>query len=48
MRVRNKPWAAEKLAESTQYVVMEPADWKGKWQERFGNSQPIHVEIGSG
>lgn len=48
MRVRNKPWAAEKLAESTRYVVMEPAEWKGKWKERFGNDHPIHVEIGSG
>jgi len=48
MRVRNKPWAADKLAETTRYVVMEPADWKGKWEERFGNENPIHVEVGSG
>lgn len=48
MRIRNKPWAADKLAETTRYVVMEPADWKGKWEERFGNENPIHVEVGSG
>jgi tRNA (guanine-N7-)-methyltransferase len=22
--------------------------WQGKWQERFGNNHPIHIEIGSG
>lgn len=48
MRVRNRPGAAEKLASYPQYVVQDPENWRGRWQERFGNDQPIHVEIGSG
>lgn len=48
MRVRNRPGAAEKLASYPQYVVQDPENWRGRWQERFENDQPIHVEIGSG
>lgn len=48
MRVRNKPWAAEKIASYPEYVVDDPEAWKGKWHERFGNDYPIHIEIGMG
>lgn len=48
MRLRHKPYAKEKLAEYDQYVVTEGLELKGRWQERFGNEQPIHVEIGCG
>lgn len=48
MRVRNRPGAAEYMAEYPQYVVAGPEQWQGKWQARFGNQQPLHIEIGSG
>lgn len=48
MRVRNRPGAAEKLAAYPQYIVAEPTAWKGHWQERFGNQNKIHIEIGMG
>lgn len=48
MRVRNRPGAADLIANHPQYIPAEPAAWKGRWQERFGNSHPIHIEIGSG
>lgn len=48
MRVRNKPWAAEKLAANPEYVVTEPTEWKGKWAEGFQKPGPLQIEIGSG
>ncbi|WP_064092689.1 tRNA (guanosine(46)-N7)-methyltransferase TrmB [Rossellomorea aquimaris] len=48
MRLRNKPWASEKLSEYPQYVVAEPQEQKGKWNEEFGNNHPIHIEVGTG
>lgn len=48
MRVKNKPWAKDKLAEYPQYVVSEPEVWQGRWQERFAQKQPLHIEVGTG
>ena len=48
MRVRNRKGATELLEANPQYVVLNPADAKGKWQELFGNNHPIHIEVGSG
>lgn len=48
MRVRNRPGAKEMLANAPQFVVAEPKEWQGRWHERFGNDQPIHIEIGTG
>lgn len=48
MRLRNKPWAKDALAAHPEMVIQDPAQWKGRWQERFGNNNPIHIEIGSG
>lgn len=48
MRVRNKPEALAKLAQYPQYVITNPADYKGKWQTLFPNEQPLHIEVGSG
>ena len=48
MRVRNRKGATELLEANPQYVVLNPADAKGKWQELFGNDHPIHIEVGSG
>ncbi|WP_078545014.1 tRNA (guanosine(46)-N7)-methyltransferase TrmB [Litchfieldia alkalitelluris] len=48
MRLRNKPWAKDKLAAYPQYVVGNPEECKGKWNECFGNNHPIYIEIGTG
>ena len=48
MRVRNRKGATELLEAHPQYVILNPADGKGRWQEIFGNDYPIHVEVGSG
>jgi tRNA (guanine-N(7)-)-methyltransferase len=48
LRLRNKPWAKDALAAHPEMVIQDPAQWKGRWHERFGNNNPIHIEIGSG
>ncbi|WP_456277951.1 tRNA (guanosine(46)-N7)-methyltransferase TrmB [Bacillus sp. AK128] len=48
MRLRHKPWAKDKLAEHSHYVIQEPTQHKGKWHEIFGNDHPIHIEVGTG
>lgn len=47
MRLRNVPGAADMIAASP-FSVCEPAEWKGRWRELFGNDCPIHIEIGMG
>ncbi|MDG5473494.1 tRNA (guanosine(46)-N7)-methyltransferase TrmB [Jeotgalibacillus sp. ET6] len=48
MRTRNKPWAAERLADYPHYAVPVPENVKGNWSEDFGNHNPLHIEVGTG
>ncbi|MBM7704874.1 tRNA (guanosine(46)-N7)-methyltransferase TrmB [Metabacillus iocasae] len=48
MRLRNKPGAQERLDSYPQYIIANPAEYKGKWQEVFENDHPIHIEVGTG
>ncbi|MGZ0086771.1 tRNA (guanosine(46)-N7)-methyltransferase TrmB [Caldibacillus thermoamylovorans] len=48
MRLRNKPWAKDKIAAYPQHVIPDPEAQRGRWRELFGNDGPIHVEIGTG
>lgn len=48
MRLRNKPWAKDKIEQHPQYIVANPELYKGKWHEVFGNEQPLHIEVGTG
>ncbi|MCA9765707.1 MAG: tRNA (guanosine(46)-N7)-methyltransferase TrmB [Carnobacterium sp.] len=48
MRLRRKPGAPAKIAEYSQYIANTPEEWVGKWHERFKNSHPIHIEVGTG
>lgn len=48
MRQRNKPWADDFLAANAGLVIQAPKENKGKWKELFGNTNPIHLEIGTG
>lgn len=48
MRLRNKPGALDKIQSYPQYVVQNATDYKGKWASRFNNTNPIHIEVGTG
>ncbi len=48
MRLRNKPWAQNKMDDNPQIVVPDPENWKGKWNELFNNDHPICIEVGTG
>lgn len=47
MRLRNVPGSREAIAES-EFTVNNPEECKGKWNELFGNDNPIRIEIGMG
>ncbi len=47
MRLRNISGSREIIGES-EFAVSEPEKQKGNWQNVFGNSRPIHIEIGMG
>jgi tRNA (guanine-N7-)-methyltransferase len=48
MRLRNKPWANDFIAGHSNIVIQNPKEHKGKWNELFGNDNPIHIEVGTG
>lgn len=49
MRLRHVKNAFEDLANDTNYFVLNPKDYHGKWAlEVFKNNNPIHIEIGCG
>ncbi|GKU84837.1 tRNA (guanosine(46)-N7)-methyltransferase TrmB [Niallia sp. NCCP-28] len=48
MRVRHKPWAKDKLSAYPQYVVQNPEENRGNWQNIFEQKGPIHIEVGTG
>ncbi|PCS01415.1 tRNA (guanosine(46)-N7)-methyltransferase TrmB [Lactococcus fujiensis] len=48
MRVKYRKGAPEYLQANTHIVVENPAEYKGRWSERFGNNHPIHIEVGCG
>ncbi len=48
MRLRNKPWAQDKINNHPDYVITNPAEYRGKWNQLFSNDQPIHIEVGTG
>lgn len=47
MRLRNVKGSTETI-EDSQYVVKNPETNKGRWEQIFGNHNPIHIEIGMG
>ena len=47
-RVRKQPGTREALLQYAPVVVLEPQLYKGKWQENFGNSNPVQIEVGMG
>ena len=47
MRLKNIAGSREVIADS-RFVIHEPQNQKGKWQDLFGNKNPIQIEIGMG
>mgnify|MGYP003302757525 CR=1 FL=1 len=47
MRLRNVKNARE-IVDNSSFVVHEPKEYKGKYNELFGNDNPIELEIGMG
>ena len=49
MRLRKVKNATERLkVNNNSYFIEKPDSYKGKWNELFGNNNPIHIEIGCG
>lgn len=48
MRLRKRPGTKEKLLSYSQWVPIDAEIYKGKWNEYFGNTNPIFVELGTG
>ena len=47
MRIRRKKWAREEL-DNSKFYIDKPEEFKGKWQEKFDKSNPLHIELGCG
>lgn len=47
-RVRKQPGTREALLLHAPLVVLEPQVYRGCWQTVFGNTRPIHIEVGMG
>lgn len=47
MRLKNVKNASEIIKES-EYIVLEPSNFKGNWKSVFSNDNPIEIEIGMG
>lgn len=47
MRLKNIKGANVKV-QNGKYIINNPKDYMGKWQELFNNDNPIHIEIGMG
>ena len=39
---------ANKIINKSNYLVQNPANNKNRWNEEFGNKNPIHLELGCG
>lgn len=47
MRLRNVK-NKQAIMDSSIYLITNPDNYKGKWNQYFNNNNPIHVEIGTG
>ena len=47
MRLRNVK-NAQNIVNDSNYTIVNPSQYKGKYSELFGNGNPIHLEIGMG
>ncbi|WP_127530643.1 tRNA (guanosine(46)-N7)-methyltransferase TrmB [Paenibacillus kobensis] len=48
MRLRGRKGIRESLESQPELVVLDGTQYKGRWNEFFGNDRPIYVELGMG
>lgn len=48
MRMRKKKNCSARMESCSAVWIREPEKLKGRWSEIFGNTNPIHIEIGCG
>lgn len=48
MRLRKIKNAQERLQDKLGLFIPNPEEYKGAWQKKFGNKNPIYIEIGMG
>lgn len=48
MRIRKRKHTDERIEACRELLCENPEENKGKWHEVFGNSNPVHLEIGCG
>ena len=48
MRQRNIKNLEERISENSRLLIDDPRGCRGHWNEIFGNSNPIYLEIGCG
>lgn len=48
MRMRKKKNVQQRIEKCEGYFVQAPEEYRGKWNEVFGNDNPIHIEVGCG
>lgn len=48
MRMRRKKDIMTVLERAADIVLPNPADYRGRWQQVFGNPNPLHLELGTG
>lgn len=46
--MRKKKNCDARMERCSDIWIKEHEKYKGKWAERFGNDNPIHIEIGCG
>ena len=47
LRLKNVKNASNNI-KGSEYIILNPNDYKGKWNKLFGNQNPINIEIGMG
>ena len=48
MRMRKKKNVGGRIDRCEGYYIENPSEYKGRWNELFGNENPIHIEVGCG
>lgn len=48
MRARNRRGLHHRITLCSDVQIKNPKEYKGKWNEVFGNDHPIHLELGCG
>lgn len=48
MRLRRRPGTREKLGAYEDIVLFDPANYRGRWNTYFKNSNPLYIELGTG